>query len=119
MSWAYHGEEGWSIGSSLEHYQCVKCFFPTPGKTRDTDTVDFFPKEIPFPKTKTEYYLIQATSEILALIQEPPKSLPYIQYGDTTKNVLIKLSKILNQAATRPSLKTIPEEPQALKPITK
>ena len=33
------------------------------------------------------------------------------------KNALIKLSKLLNQAATQPSLKTIPEEPQALKPI--
>ena len=26
-SWAYHGEEGWYIGTSLEHYRCVKCSF--------------------------------------------------------------------------------------------
>ena len=43
-SWAYHGEEGWYIGPSIEHYQCVKCFSPSTGKTRETDTVDFFPK---------------------------------------------------------------------------
>ena len=103
----------------LEHYQLVKCFLPSTGKTRDTYTVDLFPKEITFPKTKTEDYLIQVTSDILYLLQEPPKSLPYLQYGDKTKNALIKLSKLLNQAATQPSLKTIPEEPQALKPITK
>ena len=89
-------------------------FFTSAGKTRDTDTVDFFPKEIPFPKTKTEDYLIQATPDILVLLQEPPKSLPYLQYGDTTKNALIKLSANLNQAGTQPSLKTLPEEPQAL-----
>ena len=63
----------------------LSVFSPSTGKTRDTDTVDFFPKEIPFPKTKTEDYLIQATSDILYLLQEPPKSLPYLQYGDTTK----------------------------------
>ena len=74
--WAYHGEEGWYNGPLLEHYRCIECFPPSTGKTRDTDTVDFFPKEIPFPKTMTEDYLIQATSEILALFQEPPKSFP-------------------------------------------
>ena len=57
--------------------------------------------------------------DILAIIQEPPKSLPYLQYGDTTKNALIKLSKLLNQAATQPTLKALPEEPQALKQIAK
>ena len=120
-SWAYHDEEGWYVGPSLEHYQCVKRFPPSTGKTRDTYTIDFFPKEIPFPKTTTEDYLIQATLEILALLQETPKSLPYLQYGDTTKNALIKLSKLLNQAATQPSLKTVTEEPQALplQPIMK
>ena len=118
-SWAYHGEEGWYIGPSIEHYRCVKCFFSSTGKTRDTYTVDFFPKEIPFPKTKTEEYLIQETSDILALLQEPPKSLPYLHYGDKTNNALIKLSKLLNQAATQPSFKTLPEESQGLKPIVK
>ena len=53
-SWEYHGEEGWSIGPLLEHYQCVKFFFPYTGKTRYTNTVYFFPKEIPFTKTKTD-----------------------------------------------------------------
>ena len=69
-----------------------KVFFPSTGKMRDTDTVDFFPKEIPFPKTKTEDYLIQATSDILALLQEPPKSIPYLQYGDQNKcsNTIVK-----------------------------
>ena len=57
--------------------------------------------------------------DILDLLQEPPKSLPYLQYGDTTKNALIKLSKLLNQAATQTSFKTLPEESQALKPIAK
>ena len=30
-SWALHGEYGWTIGPSLEHYRCIKCYFP---KTR-------------------------------------------------------------------------------------
>ena len=50
-----------------------------------------------------------------------PWLLPTGRNGDTSKNALIKLSKLLKQSATQPSLKTIPEEPQALplRPIAK
>ena len=73
----------------MEHYRCTQCFFLATGKTRDSDTVEFFLKEIPFPKTKTEDYLIQAATDILILLQKPPKSLPSLKYGDDTRNALI------------------------------
>jgi hypothetical protein len=67
-SWAYHGEEGWYVGPSMEHHRCVKCHLPTTSRERDVDTLQFFPKQIPFPKTSTEdYYLKQAASDILAI----------------------------------------------------
>jgi hypothetical protein len=34
-SWAYHGKEGWYVGPAMEHYRCVKCYIPTPGRERD------------------------------------------------------------------------------------
>ena len=78
-SWNYHGQEAWYIGPSMEHYQCVKCYFPDTKATRDAETVEFFPKEVPFPKTTSEDYLLQSASDILAILKSPPKSLPYLQ----------------------------------------
>jgi hypothetical protein len=42
--WSYHGEEGWYVGPSMEHYRCVKCYTPTTARERDVDTLQFFPK---------------------------------------------------------------------------
>jgi hypothetical protein len=50
-SWAYHGEEGWYVSPSMEHYRCFKCFLPATNCTRDADTVTFFPKQFPFPRS--------------------------------------------------------------------
>ena len=49
-TWAYNGEEGWTVGPSLQHYRCINCYFPATRSQRNVDTVTFFPKSIPFPK---------------------------------------------------------------------
>ena len=56
-SWAYHGEDGWYVGPSLEHYRCVKCYMPATARVRDVDTLQFFPNKVPIPSTSTEDYL--------------------------------------------------------------
>eukprot|EP00957_Ditylum_brightwellii_P011191 847495-Ditylum_brightwellii.AAC.1 len=37
-SWSYHGTEGWSTGSSTEHYCCIKRFMPETAAEVDADT---------------------------------------------------------------------------------
>jgi hypothetical protein len=106
-SYSYHGEEGWYIGPSLEHYRCFKCYFPHTRSVRDADTVEFFPKSIPFPKTTTEDYLIQSAQDIIQLLKSPPKQLPFLQYGDETKNALIKISEIVQNAVAKPKMTPI------------
>ena len=86
----------------MEHYRCVKCYFPDTKATRDADTVEFLPKEIPFPNTTSEDYLLQSASDILAILKSPPKSLPYLQYGDSTKNALVQLSQLIKTAVEQP-----------------
>ena len=100
-SFSYHGQEAWYIGPSMEHYRCFKYYFPATRSTRDADTVEFFPKDIPFPKTTSEDYLLQ--SDILAILKSPPKFLPYLQYGDSTKNALVQLSQLIKNAVEQPS----------------
>jgi hypothetical protein len=53
-SWACHGEEGWHVGPSMERRCCVKRCLPSTARARDVDTLQFFPKKIPFPKMLTE-----------------------------------------------------------------
>jgi hypothetical protein len=101
-SWAYHTEEGWYIGPSMEHYHCVKCYIPTTSRERNVDTLQFFPKKIPFPRISTEDYLKQAASDIVAILKNPPSSIPYLAYGDTTNNAIVQIATLLGRAETPP-----------------
>jgi hypothetical protein len=83
-SWAYHGEEAWYVAPSMEHYRYVKSYIPSTARERDINTLHFFLKKIPFPSIYTEDYLKQAASNILAILQKLPSSLPFLAYGDPT-----------------------------------
>ena len=77
----------------------MKCFIPTTGKVRDVDTLQFFPKAIPFPAISTDDNLCQAATDIIHLLKHTPTTLPYLQYGDKTKNALTLLATLLGQAS--------------------
>jgi hypothetical protein len=102
-SWEYHGEEGWYVGPSMEHYRCVKCFIPSTNRVRDADTVKFFPHQIPFPSTTTVDYLHQAANDISSLLKNPPKSsFPSLESGNITTNALTKIATMSHRASARP-----------------
>jgi hypothetical protein len=110
-SWSYHGEEGWYVGPSMEHYRCVKCYIPTAARERDVDTLQFFPKKIPFPSISTEDYLKQAASNILAILPKTPSSLPYLAYGDPTNNAIVQIATLLGRAVAAPPSPQFPTQP--------
>jgi hypothetical protein len=117
-SWEYHGEEGWYVGPSMEHYRCVKCFLPATNRVRDADTVKFFPHQIPFPSTTTTDYLHQAANDILALLKDPPKSsLPSLESGCATNNALTKIATLLQRATKMPApIQPEPQSPSSISP---
>ena len=94
-SWAHHGTPSWYIGPSLEHYRTMKCYIPAIGSVRYTDTLKF-------PETAAEDYLRQYVGDILALLQDPPKTLPFLAYGDDTKNAITKIAHLLQRGVTQP-----------------
>ena len=55
--WDPHSIEGWYIGPDIEHYRCHKCYIPSTAGVRYVLTLDWFPKQTPFPKVSTEDYL--------------------------------------------------------------
>ena len=86
----------------MEHYRCVRCYLPSTTRERAVDTLQFFPKTIPFPEVSSEDYLKQAASDILAILRNPPTSLPYLAYGDATNNAIVQIATLLGRAATPP-----------------
>ena len=84
-SWVYHGTPGWYIGPSIYHYICMQCYMPTTDIVRITDTLQYILKEFALPKTTKEDYLQQAIGEIIAIMKDSPKTLPYLYYFDEKK----------------------------------
>ena len=102
-SWGFHGKDGWYIGPSMNHYRCVKCYNPHTAREVDVDTVQFFPSTTKIPSVSTEDYLKQAATDIISVLQNPPSSIPSLQFGDPTKNALISIARLLNRAEPDPA----------------
>ena len=58
----------------------MQCYIPATGIVRITDTLQYIPKAFVFPKTTTEDYLQQAIGDIIAIMKNPPKTLPFLSY---------------------------------------
>ena len=97
-SWVHHGTSCLYIGTSLDHYRCMQCYMPAIGIVRIIDTLQYIPKAFTFPKTHTEDYLQQAIGDIIALMKDPPKTLPLLYYGDATKMRSIRLLTFCTEA---------------------
>ena len=80
------------MGQAPYHYRCLQYFVPKTNSILYPDTVEFFSLETPFPKVSTNDYLRQAASDILAILQEPKKSIPSLTYGSTMTNAYIQVA---------------------------
>ena len=68
----------------------------------------FFPHHIPFPEVTTDTLLRQASQDIVSILQNPPKPLPYLDAGDETQNALLKIATLLQRATKPPQANTLP-----------
>ena len=115
-TWAPNGEDAWYIGPSLEHYRCVHCYFPSTRATRHSDTVEFFPSTLPFPKVSLTDFLRQAAGDIVHLLTNPPPStIPSLQAGDDVFNAILHLATILNRVGYFPSSDNV--QPPRVPPV--
>ena len=53
---------------------------PATGIIIITYTLKYIPKAFAFPKTTTEDCLQRAIEDIIAIMKDPPKTLPYLSY---------------------------------------
>ena len=88
----------------MDHYRCVRCYFPTTQSEKDCDNVKFFPTTIPFPKVTLTDFLKQATSDIVTiLIQLPSTTTPYLEAEDPVHNALMTLATQLKRIDNIPT----------------
>ena len=87
-SWGHHGTPVWYIGPSLDHYICIQGYMAATGIVRNTDTLQYIPKDFAFEKTTTVDDLHQIIGYIIEITKDPPKTISFLSYGDATKNAI-------------------------------
>eukprot|EP00957_Ditylum_brightwellii_P025154 1903466-Ditylum_brightwellii.AAC.1 len=112
-SWAYQGVEGWTIGPSLEHYRCVKCYTSDTVAEVDADTVKLIPHRMPMPSFNDEDAIKQAMSDITHILKQPEKNnIPTDMKGDSTVQAFQHITTVLNKntvsVSKGPVLTTVP-----------
>ena len=100
-----NGEEGWTVGSSMEHYRCIEYYFPSTQSQQHVDTVTFFPKHITFPKISIDEFLRQATMNIVTILTATPSNIALsLQASDPVCNALLGIATLLNRTDRLPIL---------------
>ena len=76
-SWSHRGTPGWYIGPSLDLYICMQFCMHATCIVRITDVLKYIPKSFTFPKTPKEDYFQQSIGDIIEIMKDPPKTLPF------------------------------------------
>ena len=77
---------------------------PVTGIVSIIDTLQYIPKSFAYPKITTEDYIQQSVRYIIAILKDPPKTLPFFSYGNATKNAINCIAHILKRSAARPGI---------------
>ena len=97
-SFEYRGREGWYIGSSVEHYRCVRCYIPTTNSEIVVDSVEFIPEKIPVPSASTDFSLRQTARDLVDVLKHGNNStLPTLQTGNKVKNAIVQIAKVFSR----------------------
>ena len=56
-SCAYHGQQGFYVCPSKEHYRCLRCYLPKTHIEIVSDTVKFLPRFIPIPNASIDDHI--------------------------------------------------------------
>ena len=86
-----HGQVGWYIGPSPEHYRCYKCYFPSTMSERDVLTVDFFTLKNSFSQT----YLRQLSQTNRWRYAAPPSNSSFFIFTNAGSSLRLSHSKCL------------------------
>ena len=89
----------------MEHYRCIRCYFPETQSERNVDTVTFFPQKIKFPEVNLDDFLRQSATDIISILTAPPSTTTVLlKVGDETRNDLLQIATILKRTVQLPPI---------------
>ena len=97
-TWAPHGIEGWYLGPAMEHYRCYRVYASKTGGERISDTIEFFPQDIPMPGKSSTDRAIIAAEELTNALKDGHFNSPVNKIGNNTLAALKSLSNIFNNS---------------------
>ena len=100
-SWAPHGVEGWYLGPTMEHYRCYRVISSKTGGERITDTVQFFPHDVPLTGSTPVDRAIEAATELPEVISNFKYASPLKDVPDEKLAGLHKLADIFQESANK------------------
>jgi hypothetical protein len=93
-TWAPHGQDGWYIGSTLEHYRCYTVYITKTRSNRTVETVEFPPHKIKLPFPSSSELATQAAADLTHALLNPKPVGPFWQVSDEQVIALRKLANI-------------------------
>lgn len=63
-TWDCHGQLGFYVGPALDSYRSYKCHVTSTNRIRTSNTVQFFPEDIPLPATRLDESIATAVAKL-------------------------------------------------------
>ena len=101
--WTPHAIRGFYVGSALEHNRNYRTYIPKTRKERTSDTVVWFPEEIPMPGASTEDIIAASLDDIAQALKNPQTNSPLYSLSPTQTRVLKELTTLF---PVKPNKKT-------------
>jgi hypothetical protein len=92
-TWAPRGQNGYSLGPAMHHYQNV--YISATANTRIVDTLEFFPHNSPKQQLSSTGRSIMAANDMANALKHPHPELPFAHVGDDEIAALTQLADIL------------------------
>jgi hypothetical protein len=108
QTWAPHGQYGWYIGPTLEHYRCYTVYITKTSGERVVETVIFFPEKFILPFPSAQVLATQTAAELTHALLHPQPSGPFCRVGDEQTIALKRLADIFESATRQKSKVMIP-----------
>lgn len=67
---------------------------------------NLFPKTTKYPSIPTEEFLQQTVEDILTILRNPPRHIPYLEAGNKTKNAIRNIANYFTPMVTKPTAQT-------------
>jgi hypothetical protein len=107
LTWAPHGQHGYSLGPAMHHYRCQNVYISTTASERIVDTLEFFPHNYQIPQLSSTDMLLMAAKDMTDAFQNTHTEVPFASVGDDTIKPFAELAAIFKlKLQQAPSLAT-------------